>query len=193
MSSNCKSQRRIVFSGKLPLRGVQAAERDTMRLPFVVNHGHHRAPACVSLTTDPSRDGLAVARTSALQHVLAAAVSVAVLSTPVSPAVAVTDGAAIGKCLLANCQIPLAKCITNPTCLTNLLCIQTCTNRPPACRPPLPAALPSRRGVLSRTALGLCCSARVSAAAVLPPLALAPAPASDPRPRPQPRPELTQA
>lgn len=101
-----------------------------MRLPFVVNHGHHRAPACVSLTTDPSRDGLAVARTSALQHVLAAAVSVAVLSTPVSPAVAVTDGAAIGKCLLANCQIPLAKCITNPTCLGNLLCIQTCTNRP---------------------------------------------------------------
>merc|ERR1719276_11445 len=66
-----------------------------MRLPFVVNHGHHRAPACVSLTTDPSRDGLAVA-----------------------------------KCLLANCQIPLAKCITNPTCLGNLLCIQTCTNRP---------------------------------------------------------------
>ena len=167
-----------------------------MRLPFVVNHGHHRAPACVSLTTDPSRDGLAVARTSALQHVLAAAVSVAVLSTPVSPAVAVTDGAAIGKCLLANCQIPLAKCITNPTCLGNLLCIQTCTNRRApvrACRPPLPAALPSRRGVRSRTALGLDYSARLSAAAVLPPLAPAPAPASDPRPHPQPRAKLTQA
>jgi violaxanthin de-epoxidase len=44
--------------------------------------------------------------------------------------VAATDGAAIGKCLLQNCQIPLARCITNPTCLTNLACIQTCTNRP---------------------------------------------------------------
>ena len=120
-----------------------------MRLPFVVNHGHHRAPACVSLTTDPSRDGLAVARTSALQHVLAAAVSVALLSTPVSPAVAVTDGAAIGKCLLANCQIPLAKCITNPTCLTNLLCIQTCTNR----RASMSAAAPCCLAVAPRSAV----------------------------------------
>jgi len=101
-----------------------------MKLPFAVNHGHHRAPACVSRAGEPSGDGLDVARTSALQHVLAAALSMAVLSSPLSPAVAATDGAAIGKCLLANCQIPLAKCITNPTCLTNLACIQTCTNRP---------------------------------------------------------------
>lgn len=100
-----------------------------MKLPFSVNHGHHRAPACVSRAGEPSGDGLDVARTSALQHVLAAALSMAVLSSPLSPAVAATDGAAIGKCLLANCQIPLAKCITNPTCLTNLACIQTCTNR----------------------------------------------------------------
>ena len=100
-----------------------------MKLPFAVNHGHHRAPACVSRAGEPSGDGLDVARTSALQHVLAAALSMALLSSPLSPAVAATDGAAIGKCLLANCQIPLAKCITNPTCLTNLACIQTCTNR----------------------------------------------------------------
>ena len=107
----------------------------TMKLPFAVNHGHHRAPACVSRAGEPSGAGLDVARTSALQHVLAAALSMAVLSSPLSPAVAATDGAAIGKCLLANCQIPLAKCITNPTCLTNLACIQTCTNRcAPACR-----------------------------------------------------------
>ena len=83
----------------------------------------------MSRAGEPSGDGLDVARTSALQHVLAAALSMALLSSPLSPAVAATDGAAIGKCLLANCQIPLAKCITNPTCLTNLACIQTCTNR----------------------------------------------------------------
>jgi len=85
---------------------------------------------CVSRAAEPSNHGLAVARTSVLQHALAAALSMAVLSSPLSPAVAATDGAAIGKCLLANCQLPLARCITNPTCLTNLACIQTCTNRP---------------------------------------------------------------
>jgi len=46
------------------------------------------------------------------------------------PSAAVTDGAAIGKCLLSSCQLPLARCVTNPTCAANLLCIQTCTNRP---------------------------------------------------------------
>jgi len=43
------------------------------------------------------------------------------------PAVAKTDGAAIGKCLLKKCQLPLARCVTDPTCAPNLLCIQTCT------------------------------------------------------------------
>ena len=52
-------------------------------------------------------------------------------SSVVTPpaAIAKTDGAAIGKCLLKNCQIPLAKCVANPVCAANLLCIQTCTGR----------------------------------------------------------------
>lgn len=50
------------------------------------------------------------------------------------------DSAAIGSCLLKSCQLPLAKCVTNPTCAANLLCIQTCTNRaPPPTVEPLPA------------------------------------------------------
>merc|ERR1719183_277339 len=68
-------------------------------------------------------------RESLLHQTLAAALSVGLLSSPL-PSLAKTDGAAIGKCLLANCQIPLARCVTNPTCVANLLCIQTCTNRP---------------------------------------------------------------
>merc|ERR1719183_470139 len=68
-------------------------------------------------------------RESLLQHTLTAALSVALLSSPL-PSLAKTDGAAIGKCLLANCQIPLARCVTNPTCAANLLCIQTCTDKP---------------------------------------------------------------
>merc|ERR1719421_1793631 len=52
-------------------------------------------------------------------------------STVVTPpaAIAATDGAAIGKCLLKKCQLPLARCVTDPVCAANLLCIQTCTGR----------------------------------------------------------------
>jgi len=52
-------------------------------------------------------------------------------STVVAPpeAIAATDGAAIGKCLLRKCQLPLARCVADPTCAANLVCIQTCTNR----------------------------------------------------------------
>jgi len=39
------------------------------------------------------------------------------------------DGAAIGKCLLKSCQVPLAKCVTNPGCLANLACIQSCNGK----------------------------------------------------------------
>ena len=39
------------------------------------------------------------------------------------------DGAAIGACLFANCPAPLARCVTDPTCAANLLCIQTCTGK----------------------------------------------------------------
>jgi len=68
------------------------------------------------------------------KHALAGAAAALLLSgslvvTPLPSLAYVTDGAAIGKCLLSNCQLPLAKCVTNPTCAANLLCIQTCTNR----------------------------------------------------------------
>ena len=47
------------------------------------------------------------------------------------PSYAATDGAAIGKCVVSKCTAPLARCVaTSPTCLANLLCINTCTNRP---------------------------------------------------------------
>ena len=51
-----------------------------------------------------------------------------VVTTP-EPALAVTDGAAIGKCLLRKCQLPLARCVADPVCAANLLCIQTCTGK----------------------------------------------------------------
>lgn len=37
---------------------------------------------------------------------------------------------AILSCLLQKCKLPLAKCIANPKCLANVVCINTCTGRP---------------------------------------------------------------
>ncbi|KAL3802298.1 hypothetical protein ACHAWO_002146 [Cyclotella atomus] len=50
-------------------------------------------------------------------------------TTPVQPANA-ADGAAIGLCLLKKCRVPLAKCITNPNCLANVICINSCNGSP---------------------------------------------------------------
>lgn len=52
----------------------------------------------------------------------------AITSTIVQPANA-ADGAAIGTCLLKKCRLPLAKCITNPNCLANVICINTCNSK----------------------------------------------------------------
>jgi violaxanthin de-epoxidase len=56
-------------------------------------------------------------------------------STIVTPPAAIAaqefkmDGAKIGKCLLSSCQLPLARCVADPICAANLVCIQTCTGR----------------------------------------------------------------
>ena len=75
-------------------------------------------------------DSFAHAETT-LRGALAAAVVVSstMFATPPA-ALAVTDGAAIGKCLIGKCTLPLARCVADPVCAANLLCIQTCTNRP---------------------------------------------------------------
>jgi len=41
-----------------------------------------------------------------------------------------TDGAAIAKCLFKKCPVALGKCIANPNCLANVICINTCNGRP---------------------------------------------------------------
>jgi len=46
----------------------------------------------------------------------------------VEPAFA-SDGKAIGLCLLQKCRLPLLKCITNPNCLANVICINTCNGK----------------------------------------------------------------
>ena len=40
------------------------------------------------------------------------------------------DGAAIAGCLFKKCPNQLAKCVLNPKCLANVICINTCNNSP---------------------------------------------------------------
>jgi len=48
----------------------------------------------------------------------------------ITPAGAATEMANVGTCLLQKCQLPLARCVADPTCAANLLCIQTCAGKP---------------------------------------------------------------
>ena len=48
------------------------------------------------------------------------------LTGPVSAA----DVAKVGTCLLANCQVALARCVGDGECLENLICLQLCNGRP---------------------------------------------------------------
>jgi violaxanthin de-epoxidase len=62
--------------------------------------------------------------------VLATTLTFNSLFAPVQPAQA-TDSAGskqIVGCLLQKCQVPFLKCITNPKCLANVACINTCNN-----------------------------------------------------------------
>jgi violaxanthin de-epoxidase len=53
------------------------------------------------------------------------------LPTIVPPAfAATTDSKSIVSCLFQKCPLPLAKCVANPKCLANVVCINTCTGRP---------------------------------------------------------------
>ncbi|CAJ1960102.1 unnamed protein product [Cylindrotheca closterium] len=59
--------------------------------------------------------------------ILALGLTAATLTTPL-PAMA-SDSAAIVSCLFSKCQLPLAKCIANPKCLANVVCINTCNGK----------------------------------------------------------------
>ena len=50
------------------------------------------------------------------------------LATPGLPAFA-ADTAKVGACLLKSCQAELAECITNPKCLANVICLNTCNGK----------------------------------------------------------------
>jgi len=65
---------------------------------------------------------------TAAASVLAVGLAVTTLGSGPLPAMATDSGAIVG-CLFKKCQLPLAKCIANPKCLANVVCINTCNGR----------------------------------------------------------------
>jgi len=50
------------------------------------------------------------------------------LPNTVQPSFA-ADSVKIATCLFQKCQLPLAKCVANPKCLANVICINTCNGK----------------------------------------------------------------
>ncbi|XP_047324872.1 violaxanthin de-epoxidase, chloroplastic isoform X2 [Impatiens glandulifera] len=48
----------------------------------------------------------------------------------VAPMAEAVDALKTCSCLLKECRLELAKCISNPSCAANIACLQTCNNRP---------------------------------------------------------------
>ncbi|KAK4282964.1 hypothetical protein QN277_014273 [Acacia crassicarpa] len=48
----------------------------------------------------------------------------------VIPSADAVDALKTCACLLKECRIELAKCLSNPSCAANIACLQTCNNRP---------------------------------------------------------------
>lgn len=59
--------------------------------------------------------------------VIASALALVATSSPL-PAQA-ADSVKIASCLFNKCQLPLAKCVLNPKCMANIICINTCNGK----------------------------------------------------------------
>jgi violaxanthin de-epoxidase len=80
-----------------------------------------------SMTRIEKKDPLQRVGNALKSSVLALGISMAALTSP-APVMA-ADSGAIVSCLFSKCQLPLAKCIANPKCLANVICINTCNGR----------------------------------------------------------------
>lgn len=65
---------------------------------------------------------------SNLRMMAVAGILVSVLM--IIPSADAVDALKTCACLLKDCRIELAKCLSNPSCAANIACLQTCNNRP---------------------------------------------------------------
>lgn len=75
------------------------------------------------------RRGVKCSSKAVISGLSAVLLSVWMLVTPVLPSNAVENPAGIAVCLFQKCPAPLLKCIANPKCLANVICINTCNNK----------------------------------------------------------------
>mmetsp|Transcript_858 Transcript_858/g.3153 ORF Transcript_858/g.3153 Transcript_858/m.3153 type:complete len:513 (-) Transcript_858:100-1638(-) len=119
--SQPRSLRRIRGGSRAEGRGRGRAAAETVS---AVARGTEEGAGC-------ERGGgaaLSLALERARAAAAAAAAAAALFGAP--PAFAALDAAATGRCILSNCQVPLARCLADEKCLENLVCLQGCSGKP---------------------------------------------------------------
>jgi hypothetical protein len=111
----------VASSTQQPLAQVRA--HDNPHCLFANRDGGNKASSA-SMWSTP----LQCLKQSTVASALSLAVSFVALTAPL-PSQAATDPGAIVGCLFEKCQLPLLKCISNPKCLANVICINTCNGR----------------------------------------------------------------
>jgi len=103
------------------------------RTRAISTRAHHACRARAD-NAPPGDSSAAQTVRNAAAVLLAAAVFVSPASLPIpyateQAAYAATDNAEVGKCVLGNCQKALAGCLADPTCVENLICLQSCNGK----------------------------------------------------------------
>ena len=154
-SSNTKQEKVWVSAFQPSSSGVTSNPTTTRRLSFVslqqqqqqrslttvttttALHGHRKdqEPETKSSSSSPAflETFVRSTQTNAVTTLLGMAIFLGGVSGPwlsPSPAWASTDPSQIVGCLFQKCSVQLGKCILNPKCLANVVCINTCTGRP---------------------------------------------------------------
>lgn len=75
-----------------------------------------------------SFSGSSAVRRRAKEAVASFGLALCIVLNP-SAAPAIENPAEVGRCVLTQCQLPLLKCLGNPKCAANLVCLQTCSGR----------------------------------------------------------------
>lgn len=111
------SSRRI--SSILSMRSSSSPSNELLSELTISSQGNH---------IQPTRSSSVSVFMKPVVTAVALALSCVILST--SAPVQAADSVAIAGCLLKQCRLPLAKCIANPKCLANVICINTCNGQP---------------------------------------------------------------
>eukprot|EP00435_Cladocopium_sp_Y103_P046290 s361_g13.t1 len=83
----------------------------------------------ISKTVKPTLESDAVSSSSQLLAWAASMLMAVALLVPVQSAWADQSLAKVAPCLLSKCQLPLAKCILNPSCAADLTCVIACSGQ----------------------------------------------------------------